>query len=340
MHSFAEWLRQEMAVQTHPFWSDDKIGNKPERDGLGIPKLQRPGFRPSDKVMITRDCKEVEQWVDAATSKLGVHWLVCYIEPDKGIPETPSAASVRQMKIDAKPAWAKYTAQAQDKAQQVLQTFSKEEVLPPPDAGNTIVYVKSTSRVHGLSKWQCIHNMGHAIWNHNPSNKGAFVRELRDAIFRLQQQAYDPDGKKPTWSEMVIVLARLLDLKSFQRVFSVKAGDLDTSKVRANTALNSIMEAMFELVAVYLKNKGRIPLRPRGEAAGVPDRTGEMEPNAEVVRKFGVRPWVWKALASDASAWAGVAEVLNRIVEQAILNSVYAKAGPIYATQGYITTEP
>jgi hypothetical protein len=101
------------------------------------------------------------------------------------------------------------------------------------------------------------------------------------------------------------------------------------------------MEAMHELVAAYFKNKGKIPLRPRGEVPGAPARAGEMQPVAEIERKFGVRPWVWKALASDASAWEEVSASLSRIIEKAITNCVYAKAGgPIYATKGYITTVP
>jgi hypothetical protein len=349
MLTFLEWLE---AVQTHTLWSPDKIGNVPgQKDVVGFPKMAAPGFRDIDKNQILKEKDEVERYLDQATSRLGVNWHIIYLEPT-GYPETPSAPSQRQMKQAAGQDWERYAAFAHQTGQEIMgkgfQQQSENPNQPPANPQNTIVYVKPTSRVHTLGRWQQLHNIGHAIWGHAREHLAKFIAMLRKTIFEVQQQIHDPDvsnpemeTKPPTWSEIVVVLARLLDLKSFQRVFNVKAGQMDDPKVRANTALNNIMEAMFEFIATYLRNKGKLYLRPRGEVAGnAPDRIGEMEPNAEVVRKFGVRPWVWKAMESGA-VWQTLNDGLTKIIDEAILDCVWAKVGgPIYATQGYITTEP
>ncbi len=347
--NFRQWME---AVQTHTFWNQDDIKSQPgEKDALGLPRMARPGYRKQDKLLITKESKAVEEMVDAATRHLGVHWLVLYIEPEEGTPETPSANSIRQMYQAGKPGWNQYQQYAQGKASDVLQSFTQQQVLPPPSPDNTIVYIKPTSRVHGLSQWQQMHNMGHALWGANKAHLAEFVNMLRDTVYQLQQvkvQQQGEAGTKPNWAEMVVFLSRLVNLKSFQRIYSLEAGQLDQPKYRANTALNSIMEAMFELIAAYLRNGGKIPLKPRGEVGqergqmAVPDRQGDIEPNPEVMRKFpNVRPWAWRAMPQDSGQmWEIAANGLKAIVEKAIKNCVYSVAGPIYATKGYITTQP
>ncbi len=333
--SFIEWLE---AAQTHTLWGQENIPNVPGvKDVIGVPKMAAPGFRRQDKASIEEGKDEVEKWLDEATGRINVHWHIVYLEP-KGFPKTPSQNSIRQMKQVAGQSWKDYSHHATMVSNNIL---SKGVVNNQPSSpGNTIVYIKPTSRVHGLSKWQQIHNIGHAVWGNAKKHLAKFITLIRQAIHKIQQQVHDPQGKMPTWAEMVVVLARLVDLKSFHRIFSVGPGDLDVPKIRVNTALNSIAEAMFELVALYLKNKGRINLRPRCEVGGAPDRKCKLQPNQEIVRKFGVRPWVWEAM-EDESVWINFSAELSSVVDEAIRDCVWAKVGgPIYATKDYITTEP
>ncbi len=341
---FKRWLLKLEAVQTHKVWDDEHIPNTPAKDILGIPKLKEPGFRKSDKILIDKHTKTVESYLDNATGRLGVHWVIMYLEPPRGVKETPTAGSVRQMKQAGQAEWKPYHQYAMLKADQQIRDFGSQGVLPPPNPQNTIVYVKPTSRVQGMSDWQSIHNIGHAIWGRARKGLAKFVKMLRQLIFDMQQKHHDSSGKKAQWAEMVVCLARLLDIKSYQRLFALCAGDLDDPKCRINTALNSFMEAMFELVAVYLKNKGTLPLRPRGPVRDVPDRRTGLDPSAEhgieINRKFGVRDWVWKDLVLTADEWQTASQGLTTIIDEAIRDCVYAKAGPIYATEGYFTTEP
>jgi hypothetical protein len=353
MQTFYEWLE---AVQTNIQWRQDHIPLvKGQKDAIGVPSMAEPGYRKQDKEMILKEKDAVEALVDRATARLGVHWQINYIETPHGTEETPVANAIRQMKQAGTPAWQQYSSMAHAQSADWMQQFhAKQADLPtshpnqqPPNPNNTIVYVKPTSRVHGLDQWQQLHNIGHAVWGQARKQQHKFSMMLRDTIRDLKTQIHGPEGGTPSWAEIVTVMARLTDLKSFQRVFQQPEGDFDNPKVRSMTALNNFMEAMYEMIANYLRNGGKIKLNPRA-AVGipdtrdyVPDRRGEMQPNPEVERKFGVRPWVWKAIQGDGNFWNTLSQSLTAIIDEAIMSCVWSKVGgPIYATKGYITTKP
>lgn len=286
-------------------FNDNPIAYTKNKDALGLPRLQKPGYSAKDVRQINRESPDVATMLDEATKKLGVHWIVMYVEPEEGTKETPSDW-IWKMRRDPDNEWDKYKNYSHGHAENALKDFisGKEggahTVGDTKDASpsNTIVYIKPTSRVHGLSPWQQVHNIGHAIWGHNTHQLSKFVEKLRMIVYEIQQSKYQKEGNKPNAWEILVTLARVLDLKSYQRIFSLKPGDLQIPAKKVNTAFNSFMEGMIDLVAAYLNNKGVLPFKPRPEieggnkkinrfgrtcyTVGTPDRQGKMEPNPEI----------------------------------------------------------
>ena len=81
------------------------------------------------------------------------------------------------------------------------------------DPSNTVVYIKPTSRVHGLDEWQQMHNIGHSIWDYAKKNnsriQAEFVKTLKNGIQELQQRFYEPEMRSgPNAAEITIMLGR------------------------------------------------------------------------------------------------------------------------------------
>jgi len=215
--------------------------------------------------------------------------------------------------------------------------------INPPDILNTIVYIKPTSRVHSLTPHEQIHNIGHALWLRNPDLLLKAKQILSDAVHRLQQSAYDadPNSPPPTEAEITVILARLLDLLSYQRVLNLQPGDLDSTVKTALTALNAYDEAIFDMIPAFVNAGGQINLYPRGAGkVFTQDRAEAIPPNQEVIQKRGVRPYVWEKMAADRSAWAEVSKKISDVIVECLKASTWAKqGGPIYPYKK-LTTKP
>jgi hypothetical protein len=334
--NFIEWLiKNEMAAMTS-YRFGRQIANLDTKDGAGLKHMARPGFRDSDRNYIVRDSPLVEKKLTNACEKYGIHWIIGYLEPPA------------EMQEENPEDWAKYDKQAKKKGEKLLSQFNKNfnrfsTVVPidPPNPENTIVYIKPTSRAHGLTPHEQIHNMGHALWLHNPQQMQHAKEVLIDAVKRLQQSAYeaDPNAAPPTEAEITVIMARLIDLYSAQKVLVLKTGDLDSTVKTALTAFNAYDELIFDLIPAFMNAGGQINLYPRGVGKIYKkDRVSAIEPNPEVVAKKQVRPWVWKKMASDRQAWSEVSKMMTSIVVNCLKNSVWAKqGGPIYPYQKLTT---
>jgi len=338
MGAFRSWLNMnEMAVKTTSRFGKP-IPNLDSRDDAGLKHMSRPGFRDVDRNLIHRDSPEVERKLTQATEKYGIHWVIGYLEPKEDAEENNPAH------------WDQYAAQAKQDGQQMLQQFSQEynpsqSVVPiePPNPENTIVYIKPTSRVHSLTPHEQVHNIGHALWLRNPAQMARAKQELMQAVHVLQQSAHeaDPQSPPPTEAEVTIILARLIDLLSYQRTLTLNPGDLGSSVKTALTAFNSFDEVIFDLIPAFVNAGGQINLYPRGPGKIAKfDRTGAIPPNQEVIQQKGVRPWVWEKMAADRNAWAEVSKIITGIVIECLQASTWAKkGGPIYPYQK-LTTKP
>jgi len=338
METFINWLNiNEMAVKTSTRFGNP-IPNLDSRDDAGFKNMSRPGFRDVDRNLIRRDSPEVERKLTQATEKYGIHWVIGYLEPKEDADENNPAH------------WDQYAAQAKQDGQQMLQQFGQEykasqSVVPiePPNPENTIVYIKPTSRVHSLTPHEQVHNIGHALWLRNPAQMARAKQELMQAVHVLQQSAHqaDPQSPPPTEAEVTIILARLIDLLSYQRTLTLNPGDLGSSVKTALTAFNSFDEVIFDLIPAFVNAGGQINLYPRGPGKIAKfDRTAAIPPNQEVIQQKGVRPWVWEKMASDRNAWAEVSKIITGIVIECLHASTWAKkGGPIYPYQK-LTTKP
>jgi hypothetical protein len=329
MGLFKNWLTtNEMAVKTATRFGSP-IANLDTRDPAGLKHMARPGFRDQDRNFIHRDSPEVEKKLTRATEKYGIHWVIGYLEPSEDMEE------------DNPDHWQQYSAQTKKDAEGLLNQFGKEydssmSVVPiePPSPENTIVYIKPTSRAHSLSPHEQVHNIGHALWLRNPSQMAQAKQELAHAVKVLQQSAYeaDPNAPPPTEAEITVILARLIDLLSYQRALVLNPGDLSSTVKTALTAFNSFDEVIFDLIPAFVNAGGQINLYPRGPGKIAKfDRAGAITPNPEVVQQKGVRPWVWEKMAADRQAWAEVSKILTNIVVECLHASTWAKkGGPIY----------
>lgn len=364
MGAFKNWFN-EMAAATS--WKFGKsIPNLDTRDDAGLKHMSAPGFRDSDRARIsmgaqtkdgqrysapgtypaqgelTKDPNPNEDVVanklTKATEKYGIHWVLDYFEPPEGMEE------------DNPDHWQQYRDMAVQRGQQKVQAFSQSynrgmsvQPMPPPDPNNTIVYIKPTSRVHGLSPHEQIHNIGHAIWLRNPDQMARAKVELQKAVQVLQQSAHeaDPNLPPPSEAETTIILARLIDLLSYQRALVLNPGDLDSTVKTALTSFQNFDEVIFELLPAFVNAGGQINLYPRGPGKVAKfDRAGAIPPNAEVTRARGVRPWVWAKMAADRSAWAEVSKIITGIIVECLHASTWAKkGGPIFPYQK-LTTKP
>lgn len=338
MTNFNEWLKlKEMAVKTATSFGEP-IPNLSTRDNAGLKHMSRPGFRDVDRNFIHRDSPEVERKLTKATEKYGIHWVIGYLEPEKGLQE------------DQPEDWKKYASYAREEGEKLLQQFSAEyqpsmSIIPmqPPNPGNTIVYIKPTSRVHSLTPHEQVHNIGHALWLRNPDQMAKAKQEIIQAVKILQQSAYeaDPQSEPPSEAEATIVLARLIDLLSYQRTLVLNPGDLSNSIKVAMTAFNSFDEVIFDLIPAFINAGGQINLYPRGPGKIAKfDRNQAIPPNQEVIQQKGVRPWVWEKMAADKKAWSEISKILTSLVVECLHASTWAKkGGPIYPYQK-LTTKP
>ena len=338
MGVFKNWLAtNEMAVKTATRFGRS-IPNLQTRDDAGLKHMSRPGFRDVDRHLIHRDSPEVEQKLTKATEKYGIHWVIGYLEPPEGMEE------------DNPDHWQQYATQAKQDGHELLQQFSQEynpsqSVVPiePPSPENTIVYIKPTSRVHSLTPHEQVHNIGHALWLRNPEQMARAKQELMQAVKVLQQSAHeaDPQSPPPSEAEVTIILARLIDLLSYQRALVLNPGDLGNSVKTALTSFQNFDEVIFELIPAFVNAGGQVNLYPRGPGRIARfDRVGAIPPNQEVIQQRGVRPWVWEKMASDRNAWAAVSHIITGIVIECLHASTWAmKNGPIYPYQK-LTTKP
>lgn len=354
MDSFKNWYSQkelgEMAVSTN--WKfGPPVANMPSgRDEAGLKFMSRPGFRDADRAKIQngRTSSEggrysndpsdpVAAKLTKASEKYGLHWVVDYFEPEMG------------MKEDDPESWKAYKNQADARGLQNLQNFARDyhpgmssQQMIPPNPQNTIVYIKPTSRVHTLTPHEQIHNIGHAIWLRNPELMAQAKQELQKAVQVLQQAAYEqaPDNP-PTEAEITVVLARLLDLLSYQRSLVLSPGDLASGPKRAMTSFQNFDEVIFELFPAFVNAGGQLNLKPRGVGKIAKfDRQGAIPPNQEVIDQMKVRSWVWNKLAADEAAWAKVSQIMTGIIVSALKASTWArKNGPIVPYQK-LTTKP
>lgn len=335
MSNFKDWL--EMAVKTASRFGEP-IPNLQTRDDAGMKHMSRPGFRLQDRTLIARDSPAVEKKLTKATEKYGIHWVIGYLEPSS------------DMKEDDPESWQRYSTQARRDGENLLQQFSQEyspnmsvTSIEPPNPQNTIVYIKPTSRVHGLTTHEQIHNIGHALWLRNPEQFAEAKKQVENAVRILQQSAYEADPKSPPPSEaeMTIILARLVDLISYQRALVLNPGDLSNSVKTALTSFQNFDEVIFELIPAFINAGGKINLYPRGPGKIANfDRNAAIPPNQEVINQRGVRPWVWAKMASDQAAWAKVSQILTNIIIECLHASTWAKKnGPIYPYQK-LTTLP
>lgn len=384
--SFLNWLQSsyplhyDEAVSQQHYWHGENPIAKldPEereyrkKNMFGMPRASKVGFSDKDRKMIERGAPEVEDYLNKVTNKWGIHWLLLYIEPkkgsqpsswtDKGELEHPSWGDT------GKTHWDVYEKMSGNIAARKAQAFMQENGLDPQD---TIVYIKQGSRVHGLSVWQQLHNIGHAVLGACGKQQNALVKKIQDVVRDLQMTAYDsnPDSQPPSEQEITVVLSRLLNNQSLQRALTVKDDELDKGTKLVNTAFNSYQELMYDLMASFLRNGGKLPLKPRGELTGASaragkgiDRSGDLSDlgaRGEIDRKFGdasasslagsadntysgkTRDFAWKALASDAAAWQAAAEKLERIIYASFKCATWGRqGGPVHATPGYLTYDP
>lgn len=372
MKSFLTWL-SEATKTVRDFLPDAGHAGKPlkdRRDAFNFPFLDKPSFRAGDVKQINAEHGKVEQWLNKSTEKFGVNWLLLYLPPEENTqtidpPEYYNkAVGVKGARKQGEEGWNKYQPYAIGHAKNELDKFLQDYQAQGATIENTIVYVKPTSRVHGLSGWQQAHNVGHGLLGvkdikeplsavagtagKNPSAKAAFVRMLRDIVYEMQQKHYDQDGRKPNWVEMVLTLGRVLGVgASFRRLFSVRAGQLDTNFL-GNTALNAkFQEALYELMTIYINSGGKFPIQTTGAIKDTPvaDRSGELprgEAGAEIDRKFPntkARDWVYKPLASSQQDWESAVAQLDEFIGKIFKSCTWGKVGgPIFATHGFVST--
>lgn len=323
MATFKDWFANEAAKTFTKFGSPIPFDKEAEKDTAGIKPLARPGFRDSDRELIRRDSPDVEAKLTRATEPYGIHWLIGYLEPPEWMQE------------DKPEHWEQYNTMARGASRKMLQQFSQD-----PNMGmqinpqNTIVYIKPSSRAHSLSPHEQVHNIGHALWLRNPEMMVKAKAELQKAVHILQQAAYDPTGasQMPTDAEITVMLARLIDLMSYQRTLMMAPGDLSNSVKTAMTAFNSFDELIFDLIPAFVNAGGQLNLYPRGPGKIANfDRTAAITPNPEVVQQKGVRDWVWAKMASDKQAWGAVSKIMTDLIVQVLRNSTWAaQRGPIY----------
>lgn len=354
MKSFKNWYSEselgEMAVSTS--WKfGPSIANMQGRDDAGLKLMSRPGFRDSDRAKIGgtggfegqrySNMQSLEDPVakklTKATEKYGLHWVIDYFEPDVNAKEDDPAS------------WQAYKTKADARGLRNLQNFARDyqphmshQPMVPPNPQNTIVYIKPTSRVHTLTSHEQIHNIGHAIWLRNPELMSQAKQELQKAVQVLQQAAYEVAPEHPpTEAEITVVLARLLDLLSYQRSLVLNPGDLSSGPKRAMTSFQNFDEVIFELFPAFINSGGQLNLRPRGVGSIARfDRRDAIPPNQEVIDQMKVRAWVWNKLAADDEAWAAVSQIMTGIIVKALRASTWAmKNGPIVPYQK-LTTKP
>lgn len=382
MPGFLDWLADrhpidfdEMAFRQHNIWH----GQNPiaaERDPtFGMPRPSRLGFSNFDRKTIERGEKQVEKYLNQVTAQWGLHWLLLYIEPKQGSNPTDDPDKEKQVghwggqgtDFDI------YKKMSGNIAKMKADRFIQENGLDP---NSTIVYIKQGSRVHGLSVWQQLHNIGHAVFSNNTKIRDVLLKKIQDAVREYQQRLYDsnPDSPPPSEFEIFVTLARLLNNHSLQRVLTMQPGDLDDPRKIVNSAFNSTKELLFDLIASFLRNKGHLPLEPRGQINQAPNtmppeskgvsRAGDMSglknARGEIDRYSNIRipsgsapvlsldpksqrgptrDWAWLPMA-DKEAWAELSKKLDRIIYAAFKSVTYGKVGPIHATPDVLTYNP
>jgi hypothetical protein len=186
-----------------------------------------------------------------------------------------------------------------------------------------------------------------------------FIQVMREMIDTLHKQNYSKEGRAPTAKEMTVMMSRILPIgASFRRILMSNPDDpnkrFDKPEFKINTALSNFMEAMFDLIAIWLNAGGRIPLKTSGaiqpqsrsqnSSPIVQDRSQaipqDFPARREVERHFAgkVRPYVWEPIVENEK-WQEYSLKLSDIVADAIRACVWDRVGgPIYATHGFLTT--
>lgn len=336
---FSEWkLRREAAdVVTHFTGAGDKL-RKDKDPVAGVQVPEQPGFRPSDKVSIEKNKDEVIKYLDKSTAHLGINWLYLFVEPEAG------------MDVDT------YHKHTEKLAMDDLKSH------PDFDPQRTIVLNKPTSRVHTLNTWQMLHNVGHAVWSlpQNLKLRAEMFRYVRGEFAKMMHFTGETGDH-----DLMVFFARFLDNKSLQRLFSLT--DPSKGPARVNTVFNSPNELSNEIIGSYLRNFGKVPLKPRGEMKGrAPDRIGKTPhipgydhpyfgqwakevgaaaPGSNNTPEdwgfeagFDKKPgdWTYEALPPEAEQIVrSIADTLNKnYIVPALTNCIYAKNGgkPVYTT--------
>jgi hypothetical protein len=379
----SDWLNKE-SVRQHFLWGDD-IESTGQKDSLGIPLLKRPGFRPKEKNFIINQSDKATEWLNQVTNKYGIHWEIIYLEPNESETDSPEGFQLykdRSTKI------------AREKMSELGKDF--KPIHPddkPPNPGNTIVYVKPTSRVHQLSSHQQVHNIGHAVWGYAKLQRSAFALRLQRIVEsirrRIEKRMFSNKGlefnkygenqnhskweierkKQPfhqvaqnmmnsvpatpasqksknikidpndlrndavTQEEIILVISRLVNLKSMKRMFTMSPEDFADPKKAINQVYGSWDEFLYELVAAFFRGGGRINLRPQDDLKGKLTPTSGIQQHPTI--KSSPKDWAWDELFDDQHFWNNVSDELTLIVVAALYECTYGKIGrPIYATYG------
>jgi hypothetical protein len=223
-----------------------------------------------------------------------------------------------------------------------------------PNPGNTIVYIKPTSRGNSLTPWQVVHNIGHALWLRNPKLKVMAEDAIKKFIYELQQSHYTDDKRPPSKAEVTIILSRLMNNLMMQRALNPKMGAIERNTTRALSGWNAPDEVLFDMFPVFVTTGGRIKFYPRENLTKlVPfNRAEKLTPNPEImahipkgVDNYGpqeVRDWVWEPMASNKDKWEELSYTMTNIIVLALKNLTWAarKNAPINDTGGIIPAYP
>lgn len=348
MLSFKEWLKE--SVRHHFLWGDD-ISATDQRDNLGIPLLARPGFRPKEKRFIQSQSEQVSKWLNSITNKYGINWEIIYLEPKENETDSPEGFDLYKKRS---------TQIAKEKLSELMGNFKPDHPeQKPPTPSNTIVYVKPTSRVHQLSSHQQVHNIAHAVWGYAQNHRNIFVIKLQRIIETIRKRVRYridnfplnklenyfnelpknfPDEKlyrqkeDVTQEEIVLVMARLLNLKSMKRMFDMKPEDFADPKKSLNQVYGSWDEFLYEMVAAFFRGNGRINLKPQEGLKHKLTPTPGIQQHPTIKSP---KMWAWDALFDDQSFWDDISDQLTLIVVLALKECTFSKLGrPIYATYG------
>jgi hypothetical protein len=136
-----------------------------------------------------------------------------------------------------------------------------------------------------------------------------------------------------TQEEIILVIARLVNLKSMKRMFTMSPEDFADPKKSINQVYGSWDEFLYELVTAFFRGGGRINLKPQEGLQGALTPTAGIQQHPTI--KTSPKKWAWKELFEDQSFWDKVSDELTLIIVAALYECTFNKLGrPIYATYG------